>query len=111
MSDNLMREYQHRSWANLPILNEWRRVLGQDDPVAFHKRHWLADLKCPGGGQYVWNETYQTMESTIFGHPGDQRMPEGPPMPLKGIEEVALGLTFEGDGLRAKGEVLRGAGE
>lgn len=110
MSDDLARAYQHRSWANLPILNEWRRVLGQDDPMAFHQKHWHAALICTGGGRYVWNDEFHTMESTVFGHPGQPRQPEGQPKPLEIIESVALGLTFEGDGLRAKGEVFRGAG-
>lgn len=103
--DDISRAFQERALANVFILNEWRRVLGQEDPVAFHAQHWLATLVCPGGGSYVWNEAHQTMESTVFGHPGEPRRPEGLPNPLEGIASVELGLTFEEDGLRARGAV------
>ncbi len=97
-----------RSWGNLPILNVWHGLYPELDAVAVHEQHFGIRLICPGGGQYVWNEEYRTMESTALGHPGQPRLPEGEiASPLQGIESVALGLTFEEDGLRAKGRVSR----
>jgi hypothetical protein len=64
------RQMQRLAWANLPVLNEWRRRYPHADPVALHEQHWHLQLACPGGGTYRWNETWQTMESTVYGHPG-----------------------------------------
>jgi hypothetical protein len=97
------------SFANLPILNEWRRRFPQQDPVALHERLWNRRLVCPAGGTYVWNEAWQTMESSVYGHPGEPRA--GPtllPPAILAIERAAAGLTFEEDGLRARVEVLTG---
>lgn len=98
---------QWRSWGALPILNEWRRLFPDQDPVALHERFWQTRLVCPGGGRYVWNDEFQTMESTAYGCPG--RPKEGPtaPAPLKRAKSANLGVTFEHGGLRARGEVLR----
>ena len=52
-------QYQDRmqvlSWSNLPILNEWKRLFPDRDPVAVHRELWGVTLVCPGGGKYVWN--------------------------------------------------------
>ena len=66
-------------WDNLPILNEWKRNIPDRDPVEVHRRLWDVELVCPGGGKYVWNEKYGTMESTVYGHPGEPK--QGPPAP------------------------------
>ena len=68
---------QARAWANLPILNQWRQRCPEQDPLALHAAHWQTTLRCPGGGRYVWNEEYQTMASTVYGHPGE---PQGGPL-------------------------------
>lgn len=93
------------AFANLPILNEWHRLYPGEDPVAVHERLWQRRLLCPGGGVYRWNDEWQTMESSVYGHPGDQR--DGPKLPpaLARIVSVAAGLTFEADGLRARFEL------
>mgnify|MGYP001098909831 CR=1 FL=1 len=67
---------QEMSWSNLPILNEWKRLYPDQDPVKVHQRLWQVRLVDPAGGAYVWNEQYQTMESTKYGHPGAPK--EGP---------------------------------
>ncbi|MEM8711287.1 MAG: hypothetical protein AAGG01_10070, partial [Planctomycetota bacterium] len=72
------QEIRGRSWVNLPILNEWRRM-GAEDPVAFHENATGIRLLCPGGGEYVWNERFETMESTVFGHPAEPKA--GPSLP------------------------------
>ncbi len=92
---------QARTWSNLPILNTWRRLYPDEDPVDVHQRFWNVRLVCTGGGEYVWNERWQTMESTAYGHPGQPQ--EGPSVPplLGELLGGNFGLTFENDGLRA----------
>lgn len=91
-----------RSWANIPILNEWKRLAPQRDPVELHERLWHMKLQCPGGGRYVWNEQWQTMESTVYGHPGQPKKVDDMPAVLRDVESGEFGLDFERDGVRAK---------
>ncbi|MFH1371429.1 MAG: hypothetical protein ABII09_09125 [Planctomycetota bacterium] len=100
--DNINRVFERRSWSNLAILNEWKRMYPKENPVDVHLRLWKTKLVCPGGGQYVWNEEYQTMESTIFGHPGKPKEVRKLPESLFEYSDADFGLTFEGDGLRAR---------
>jgi len=95
------------SWGNLSILNEWKQRYPDADPVQLHQRFWQRKLVCPGGGKYVWNEQWQTMESTVFGHPGDPKPGVGFPSQLKQVKFGNLGLTFEESGLRARLELKR----
>jgi hypothetical protein len=90
------------SWANLPILNEWRRLFPQEDPVALHERLWQVRLACPGGGRYVWNERFQTMESTVYGCPAAPRQGGDLPELVERLRPSGAGLTFEEQGLRAR---------
>jgi hypothetical protein len=93
------------SWSNLPILNEWKRLFPDRDPVAIHRAVWGVTLKCPGGGKYVWNAKYGTMESTVYGCPAVPK--SGPPAPpvLSSFSSADFGLTLENDGLRARVEL------
>ena len=100
---------QLRSWDNLPILNEWRRRYPDRDPVELHEQYWHTRLVCPGGGKYVWNDQWRTMESTAFGHPGEPKSPETFAAPWQAIRGGNLGVTFEKDGLRAKAVIDREA--
>ena len=98
---------QTSCWNNLPILNEWKRRYPNQDPVALHERFWHAKLYCPGGGQYVWNDAWQTMESTVYGHPGE---PKVGPLLMESLPRLVFanfGLTFEEQGLRARAELIR----
>ena len=99
--DRYQRTMQSQCWANLPILNEWKRLYPDRDPVEVHREVWGVELVCPGGGKYVWNDKYQTMASTVYGHPGEPK--EGPPAPpvLSSFAAGSFGLTFENQGLRA----------
>lgn len=103
------RAMQDRAWGNLPILNEWRRLFPERDPVQVHQKLWHTRLLCPGGGRYVWNEQWRTMESTVYGHPA--RPQSGPPLPpqIEGLENGNFGLTFEHNGLRARVRLERSA--
>lgn len=104
-----LQTLQLRSWDNLPILNEWRRRYPDRDPVELHEQFWHARLVCPAGGKYVWNEEWQTMESTAFGHPGEPKAPEALAAPWQAIRGGNLGVTFEEEGLRAKAVLDREA--
>lgn len=100
--DENQLEMQTRAWSNLPILNEWKRLYPDKDPVELHERVWKIRLTCPGGGRYVWNDKYQTMESTVYGCPAEPKI--GPVMSaaLAGFDDANFGLTFENQGLRAR---------
>lgn len=95
------------SWSNLPILNTWQAMYPDRDPVEVHEELWHVRLLCPGGGEYVWNEEWETMESTLYGHPAVPR--EGPKLPaaVLGMRAADFGLDFEGDGLRARAVIER----
>lgn len=90
------------SWKNLPILNEWRRLYPDRNPVEVHRQVWGVELVCPGGGKYVWNDKYQTMESTVYGHPGGQKKGPAAPPVLSSFSAGNFGLTLENKGLRAR---------
>lgn len=101
-------ELQQRAFAAIPILNEWKRLFPERNPVEVHQQAWGTKLLCPGGGEYVWNEKWRTMESTVYGHPGDPK--EGPGLlrpPLLDLNSGNFGLTFEDDGLRARARLER----
>jgi hypothetical protein len=101
-SEDYQRSAQVRAWGNLPVLNEWKHHYPNEDPLAVHRRLWGMELVCPGGGRYVWNQEWQTMESTVYGHPGQpQPGPALPPEILK-FQQANFGLSFEDQGLRAK---------
>lgn len=105
--DSLQKRLRHASWDNLPILNEWKRRYPERDPVAVHTELWGDTLRCPGGGEYVWNPADHTIESTVFGHPGAQKKGVDIPPILQGVQLLRFGLTFEHDGLRSRVELLR----
>ncbi len=100
---------RRRSFGNIPILNEWKRLCPDRDPVQVHQQLWQTRLVCPGGGAYEWNEDWQTMASTVYGHPGEPK--DGPswPQAVLGIVFGNLGVTFENQGLRARAVIERGA--
>jgi hypothetical protein len=106
--ENLRQTMQVRSWGNLPILNEWHRRYPDRDPVKLHEAFWQTRLVCPGGGTYVWNDRWQTMESTEYGHPGEPKRGERNLLPLGGVSGGNFGITFESNALRARVTIERG---
>jgi hypothetical protein len=90
------------AWASLPILNEWKRLFPDQDPVAVHEKLWQTALSCPGGGAYAWNEEWQTMESSVYGCPAAPKDGPGLPAGLSDLAAADFGLTFEDQGLRAR---------
>ena len=101
----LRDQLQARSWNNLPILNEWKRLFPDRDPVALHEAVWGTTLVDPGGGRYVWNARWDTMESTVFGHPGEPKPGHEFNNPVSRLDTASLGFNFEDGGLRARTEV------
>ena len=108
-ADDYQAVMQVRSWSNLPILNEWKRLYPDQDPVKLHERLWYTQLICPGGGEYVWNKEWHTMQSTIYGHPGQPKSGPLAPTALLNFNTANFGLTFEEQGLRARIELNREA--
>jgi hypothetical protein len=100
---------QRVAWSSLPILNEWKRLYPDRDPLEVHERLTRVRLVCPGGGKYVWNDAWQTMESTVYGHPGEPKAGPAAPTLLETVRSADFGLTFEQDGLRARVELSRQA--
>ena len=100
---------QKRAWANLPILNEWKRRYPDQDPLDLHARVWQVRLLDPAGGRYVWDAEFRTMASTVYGHPGrPNKGPAAPPL-AAGILGANFGVTVEQQGLRARVELSRKA--
>jgi hypothetical protein len=109
MRDEYQTRLQLLAWNNLPVLNEWKRLYPDKDPAKLHEALWGTRLLCPGGGTYAWNEKWHTMESTVFGHPGEPRT--GSANPLSAITAGNLGVSFENQGLSAKAVLDRNAGK
>jgi len=107
--DQYEQTMQLEAWANIPILNEWKRRFPDRDPVAIHRQVWQVELVCPGGGKYVWNEKWKTMESTVYGHPGEPKNGPAAPPVLSSFRDGNFGLTFEEQGLRARAVLRRAA--
>ncbi len=101
------RLMQRSAWQAIPILNEWQQRYPNQDPVQLHTELWGMQLNSPLGKDYRWNEEWQTMESVVYGHPGDPRI--GPTLPemYSEYDYGNFGLTFEKDGVRAKMELGR----
>lgn len=93
--DGLRGWMQRLAWSNIAILNEWKRLFPDQDPVAVHERLWGVRPVCPGGGTYVWDERWLSMASTVFGCPSEPK--DGPALPggLDRIARVSAGLGFE----------------
>ena len=106
MGQNFINGLQRKSWKNLHVLNEWRVQLKEMDALAYHRKVWHTDLSCPGGGEYRWNQMFQTYESTVFGHPANPKAPKDFSV-LGGWKAIDLGLNFEKDGLRVQASVTK----
>jgi hypothetical protein len=90
------------AWGNIPILNEWKRLYPDRDPVDVHEQAWHVRLIDPAGGKYVWNEQWQTMESTAYGHAGAPKEGPATPQALGAFQRAGFGIDFETQGIRAR---------
>ncbi len=105
--DDWTRTLRDRSFGNLAILNEWKRLFPDQDPVAVHQRVFGEHLRCPSGNEYAWDETWRTMSSPAYGSPAAPHSDLALPRPWREIVEAHFGLTFEEAGLRARAEARR----
>lgn len=86
---------QRASFANLPILNEWRRRFPSENPVAVHERLFGIRLICPGGQGYRYDAAAGTMASVAYGHPAAPLDGPALPAPLARLAQVAAGVTLQ----------------
>ncbi len=109
---NMGSEYQGESvrsqaWSNIYILNELKRLFPEKDPQALYETLWHTSLSSPQTGDYVWNTEWQTMESTLFGHPGQPKAVQQRFGVVDNITSGNVALSFENNGLRVKAEYER----
>lgn len=104
-NNGYQKRMQRQSWSAIPILNEWKQLLPEEDPMGIDRVVWKRELHCPGGGVYRWNEAYKTMESSVYGHPAAPKKGPHVAQLLGDWEAGNFGLTFENQGLRAKFEL------
>ena len=97
-----LRERQRRSaFMALPILNELRVLAPEADPVEVLAEVFGATVRCPGGGEWAWDEAHGTYASAVFGCPAAPRDSSALPAALELLRSAALGVDFErlpGDG-------------
>jgi hypothetical protein len=91
-------------FANLPVLEEWRRRAPDEDPATVHARHFAVRPVCPAGGRYEWDATLRALACTEHGHPTAARRRHAPPSALDGLAQLGAGVTFEQDGVRIRVE-------
>jgi hypothetical protein len=99
-NDEYYVQVQRASWENLPILNEWHRLFPKQDPVDVHYKYSHTRLVCAGGGSYVWNPDWGTMESTACGHPGSPRKPRK--INWDWVKNGNFGITLQDNQMRAR---------
>jgi hypothetical protein len=109
--ENYQHMMQARAWGSIPILNEWKRRYPNEDPLILHEKFWNRRLVCPGGGEYRWNEEWQTMESTVYGHPGEPKTGPELPSSLDSVQLAKFGMDFEEHGLRSRVQLIRADAE
>jgi hypothetical protein len=95
---------QVQAWSNIPILNEWKQLFPDKNPIDVHQKLFQTRLIDPAGGDYVWNAQWHTFESTTYGHPGE---PKAGPSLTASLQRYTgdFGLTFENNGLRARAQL------
>lgn len=95
------------SWKNLPILNEWRRLFPDQNPIEVHEYFWRRNLTRHQAEQFEWNEEFSSLESSVFGRPGTPLDPKfNNIVPFMNISRADFGITFENSGLRARMKVV-----
>lgn len=96
-----------RAAMALPILNEWKRLFPNEDPVAFHERVFHERIVVPEAGEFEFDGARATMTTSRLGDLAHPKSLEKPLRVLPDIEAVDLGIGFEHGGLRARGRIDR----
>ena len=99
--EGYQRQMQSQAWSALPILNEWKQMHPDRDPLEIDRTVWKRSLVCPGGGEYRWNDEWKTMESSVYGHPAEPKTGPHIGQMVGNWASGNFGITFENDGLRA----------
>jgi hypothetical protein len=85
------------AWSNLPILNEWKRCFPGRDPAKLHEQLPDSSFVSLPGDHYIWNDQLQTMESFLYGCPGQPKAGPENILSLSNLTSANLGLTLEND--------------
>jgi|GEM_PF-253763 len=96
---------QSQAWEVILVLNDWKRAYPAADPLQLFKKYWHADLICPAGGKYVWNEKWQTYESTALGSPWAPKFEPKNKSLLEIVNEADFGIELNESALRARAEI------
>jgi len=95
------------AWSALPILREYHQRFPDRDPIELHEALFGVRLEDPAGGTYVWDERWSSFASSLYGHPAAPMESPSWPLALERIQQADFGVTFEGDGLRARAVLKR----
>lgn len=95
------------SWEALPILNEWKRLFPDEDPVQVHYKYFKETIHCPGGKGYQWNEELNSMESVAFGHPEAPRDGYIDIPILENWEEAKVAIGLKDNEFRLEAELTK----
>jgi hypothetical protein len=105
----LQERRMRQAWRSIPILNEWRRLFPERNPMTVHREKFGEALGGPEGEGYRWNADAFTMESVAYGYRAKPRQGEKE-TPLfdnfetlfDNFETLAAAFAFEDDGLRLR---------
>lgn len=96
---------QSKSWSAIPILNEWKQLHPDSDPVTFYNDRFASPIACPGGKGYRWNAEALTMESVAYGHPAGAKSDPVRVDWLERFSRINSQVNFEHDGLRVRAKL------
>ncbi len=82
---------------NVPIMDVYRSLFPDKDPIAVHEKLWGERISCPAEGTYRWNEKYRTYDPVLGPIPKHS--------PMINVDHADFGVTFEEDGIRARVEI------
>lgn len=98
---------QHALMHVLPILEEWKRLFPNEDPVAFHERVFHERLAGPVGEKLIVDPATGEIRSEKFGSPYQLTSAKLQIEALKDLRSVDFGLSFEHGGVRGRMSVQR----
>jgi hypothetical protein len=109
LGDGYFDAMRGRAFRALPILEEWRRLFPDRDPVAFHEEAFHERLLTEDAG-YRFDAARDTMTTDRFGDPAAPKASDPRERRvgvLAGWKRLDLGLGFEHGGARARLKLVR----
>lgn len=100
-------ETQRRLLRVLPILEEWKRLFPNEDPVAFHERVFHERICGPMGEKLVVDPASGEIHSEKFGSPYHPTSNGFELEALKSLRSADFGLSFEHGGVRGRIAIQR----